>query len=334
MNIPPSIVNAARIGWKWQWNQLMNGLAPSNSEGSYKRPLSAHQDTLVLSEKELSNRDSLRLPHLIVGASCPWAHRTWLIYEFRELSNSIKLIIAKPDHTTGRWRLEPPWLGCSSLMQLYKSCNSRNTQRATVPVLIDPGRGVNNQPKILGNESARLVISLNQWPTNRNAPNLLPQELNVDVENWQKLIQPAINDGVYRCGFARKQSAYDKACNELFDALEIIEKSLSIKGPWLCGEKLTLADIRLFPTLIRWEMVYMPLFGCSKKPLWAFPKIWEWRQKFFSIPKVKNTCDSNSWRKDYFGALFPLRPSCIVPDGPELIQIINAKVQRSNENNQ
>ena len=104
-----------------------------------------------------------------------------------------------------------------------------------------------------------------------------------------------------------------------------INKSLTSKGPWLCGEKLTLADVRLFPTLIRWEMVYMPLFRCSKKPLLLFPKISEWRRRFFQIPEVINTCNSTSWRKDYFGALFPLRPSNIIPAGPELHTIVNAK---------
>ena len=103
--------------------------------------------------------------------------------------------------------------------------------------------------------------------------------------------------------------------------------SLSQKGPWLCGEEMTIADIRLFPTLIRWEMIYLPLFGCSQEPLWAFPNLWEWRQKLFSIPSVAKTCDSKAWREDYFGALFPLRPSNIVPSGPNLTKITNKKIR-------
>ena len=134
-----------------------------------------------------------------------------------------------------------------------------------------------------------------------------------------------VNDGVYRCGFARTQSAYEMSSNNLFDTLKKVNESLSKKGPWLCGKELTLADIRLFPTLIRWEMVYEPLFGCSKEPLWSFPFIWEWRQRLFAMKSISETCDSISWRKDYFGALFPLRPSNIVPCGPDLIKMVNAE---------
>ena len=116
------------------------------------------------------------------------------------------------------------------------------------------------------------------------------------------------------------------ASEQLFNALNIVEESLSQKGPWLCGETLTLADIRLFPTLIRWEAVYEKLFKCTQKPLWLYPKIWDWRKRMYQITEVSNTCDSNSWRNDYFGALFPLNPSNIIPQGTNLTKIINSSI--------
>jgi putative glutathione S-transferase len=112
----------------------------------------------------------------------------------------------------------------------------------------------------------------------------------------------------------------------LFSALEQVEESLQTKGPWLCGEQLTLADVRLFPTLIRWEMVYAPLFGCSARPLWMFPALWGWRQRFFALAGVSESCNSQKWKRDYFGALFPLNPSGIVPDSPDLSRLIGAGV--------
>jgi putative glutathione S-transferase len=100
--------------------------------------------------------------------------------------------------------------------------------------------------------------------------------------------------------------------------------SLKHSGPWLCGEQITLADVRLFPTLIRWEMVYAPLFGCSERPLWQFPKLWDWRRRLYGQPGVQTSCDAKAWRHDYFGALFPLNPGGIVPTGPDLTTLVDS----------
>ncbi len=324
MSIPPVLVSAARLGWHWQWNQLMNGLAPADKEGNYIRPASNQLKAIIPSKQDLDNRSKDSLPHLIIGRSCPWAHRTWLVHKLRNLDQYLTIHVVDADHQGGRWKLDPPWLGCNSLIDLYKRCGSPPTHRATVPVLIDPDKTKDKSPLLLGNESAQLVEALNQWPSNKHAPDLAPIALKEEIENWQNILQYAVNDGVYRCGFARTQSAYDRASNELFSALEKVNQSLSSKGPWLCGEQITLADVRLFPTLIRWEMIYMPLFGCSQKPLWAFTKLWEWRQGLMRIPSIASTCDSSAWRKDYYGALFPLRPSHIIPSGPDLNQIVKA----------
>ena len=324
MSIPPVVVCAAKKTWHWEWQQLMNGLAPTDKEGNYQRPISQKKQAQVLLEDDLFNRSSENLPMLVIGRSCPWAHRTWLVYKIRGLDETLNLLIAHANSNEGRWRINPPFLGCTSLTDLYKICGCPPNHRATVPALIDPGKNKKNNPQLLGNESAQLIEVLNQWPTKlKDAPNLAPNSLNEEISEWEKIIQNAVNDGVYRCGFARNQSAYDKASNELFDGLRLIEKSLAKKGPWLCGDELTIADIRLFPTLIRWEMVYSPLFGCSQESLDSFSSILEWRKKFFKIATVKNTCNGKAWRDDYFGALFPLRPSNIVPKAPNLETIVN-----------
>ena len=214
-----------------------------------------------------------------------------------------------------------PWLGCDSLLELYRHCNAPPSHRATVPVLLDPMR-----KRILGNESAQLVELLNSWPGTSDLGDLAHSDLREAIQQWQTLLQPAVNDGVYRCGFARNQLAFDQAETDLFNALERVEKSLADKGPWLCGTSLTLADVRLFPTLIRWEAVYAPLFGCSRRPLWQFPHLWNWRRRFFNLPGVEGTCDAEAWRRDYYGALFPLNPSGIVPSAPELSTLVNSPV--------
>lgn len=324
MSIPPVVVASARMGWAWQWKQLMNGLAPADQAGNYQRPPSQHQQASVPQAKELATRSAQWRPRLIIGRSCPWAHRTWLMHQLRGLEGSLSVLVAKADHNAGRWQLSPPWLGCDSLLALYRRCGNPPEHRATVPALVDPGSDAQTKPRLLGNESAQLVEVLNHWPAAAGAPDLAPAKLKDELNHWQMLLQTAVNDGVYRCGFARSQQAYEQACSELFDALSQVEESLAKQGPWLCGDQLTIADVRLFPTLIRWEMVYSPLFGCSREPLWSLPNLWRWRQRFLALPGVAETCDGRAWREDYFGALFPLHPSGIVPAGPDLSKLVNA----------
>ncbi|CAI8161110.1 MAG: Glutathionyl-hydroquinone reductase YqjG [Synechococcus sp. CC9902] len=318
MAIPPVLVKTARCGWNWQWLQLMGGLGPADHEGNYRRPAGDHP-TATLPAQPLEGRGRDHRARLILGRSCPWAHRTWLVHTLRQLGESLDLLMAKADHQGGRWQLDPPWRNCSTLLELYRHCGSPPSHRATVPVLVDP-----LEQRILGNESSQLVELLNRWPAAADAPDLAPADLGTAIAEWQELLQGNVNDGVYRCGFARNQTAYNQAESALFAALEEVERSLGSRGPWLCGDRLTLADLRLFPTLIRWESVYAPLFGCSRKQLWQLPNIWRWRQQLLALPGVMATCDAEAWRQDYFGALFPLNPGGIVPAGPELSTLVNS----------
>ena len=317
MSIPPVVVTAARRGWRWQWQQLMGGLGPADAVGNYTRPNSDPLPPPSLNREELLQRNPAQRPLLVIGRSCPWAHRTWLMHQLRHLHDSVTVLMATADHNAGRWALTPAWEGCDTLLKLYRHCDAPPTYRATVPVLVDPKTRI-----LLGNDSAPLVELLNRWPHRDSVVDLAPPESADRIEAWQALLQPAVNDGVYRCGFARNQAAYDRAENELFAALDAVEQSLTTNGPWLCGEQLTLADLRLFPTLIRWELVYAPLFGCSRRPLSHYPLLWDWRQSFYALPGVADTCDGNAWRHDYFGALFPLNPGGIVPAGPDLSTLV------------
>jgi len=326
MPVPSPVIEIARFCWKWQWTQLMNGLAPADKQGNYIRPASQHQTAEFPSYLANSSKSNKHKPILIIGKSCPWAHRTWLVYKLRRLENELNLFIAKPSPSKGKWELVNGLLGCKYLDELYSICGTPPNFRSTVPVLINPIDKIVKKPKIICNESTQLINILNKWPTSNNDTiDLFPEELIDKINNWENLLQSTVNDGVYKCGFARNQFAYKKASDLLFKSLNKIELSLASDSPWLCGNELTLADIRLFPTLIRWESVYVTLFGCSAKPLWSFPNIWSWRQRLFNLPNVADTCDSETWRQDYFGNLFPLRPGGIIPEGASLRDIVNAK---------
>tara|TARA_B100000700_G_scaffold57512_1_gene62346 strand:- start:5853 stop:6827 length:975 start_codon:yes stop_codon:yes gene_type:complete len=323
MAIPKIFVKTARQIWNSEWNILMNGLAPADLKGNYKRPVNIQKKIAIPTEEDLKNRSSDQMPKLIIGKSCPWAHRAWMIYEIKGLHKSINLNIAEVDSEGGRWILEPKIKRCSTLQELYRKCGNHQSKRATVPMLFDPGTEQSSKFRLINNESAELVEILNNWPLNTKNIQLNPNELNEKILNWQNIIQENINNGVYKCGFARNQNAYNKASENLFLSLNIIESSLKSNGPWLCGKDLTIADIRLFPTLIRWESIYQPLFKCSQKPLISFPNIIKWRKKIFEMHNIRKTCDIDSWRQDYFGALFPLNPSGIIPKGDSLEVIVN-----------
>ena len=320
MTIPAVVVAAARAGWHWQWQRLMGGLGPADAEGNYRRPAAAFTALPPLPAQAGEPGRHV----LIVGRSCPWAHRAWLVWRLRQLQESIALLVVDPDPKAGRWRFSTPFLGCNTLQELYQRAGADPNQRATVPVLVEQGSGA----VVLG-ESARLIELLNRWPAPPQAPDLAPEGLASTVTPWRELFQDAVNDGVYRCGFARNQAAYDRAEMALFQALEQAERHLAAAGagPWLCGQALTLADVQLFPTLIRLELVYAPLFGVSRRPLWQLPALWRWRQRFYGLPGVADTCCDQAWRRDYFGALFPLNPSGIVPAGPELATLVQAPLQ-------
>ena len=323
MATPPILVKAAREIWSCEWNILMNGLAPSDSKGNYKRPENPQQEINIPTKEDLEKRDSEQMPYLIVGKSCPWAHRVWIMHEIKGLKSTINLRIAQVDSSGGRWIFEPKLKGCKTLQQLYKKCNNYQIKRATLPVLFDPGKEPKSKFRLISNESADLVNILNEWPVNNNNFDLNPKKYHKKIINWHYLIQENVNNGVYKCGFSRNQNAYEIASENLFSILTIIEDNLNSNGPFLCGEELTIADVRLFPTLIRWESIYEPLFKCSKKQIHSFPNILKWRKMIFNLHNINKTCDADAWREDYFGSLFPLNPSSIIPKGENISKIIN-----------
>ncbi len=315
MGIPPAVVAAARTGWHWQWLQLMSGLGPADNEGNYRRP-----PGVFVAKPELPRSAGAPGAHvLIVGRSCPWAHRAWLVWQLRQLQQSIDLLVVEPDPKAGRWRFSPPFRGYQTLQELYLAAGADPNQRATVPVLMDSHSG-----EVVVGESARLMELLNDWPAPPGVLNLAPASQVQAIGEWRERLQHSVNDGVYRCGFARNQGAYDRAEAALFETLAEAESVLSspAAAPWLCGKAPSLADVQLFPTLIRLELVYAPLFGVSRQPIWQFPGLWRWRQRFFALAGVAETCCEQAWREDYFGALFPLNPSGIVPAGPALSTMV------------
>jgi hypothetical protein len=207
---PPWLVRSARSAWHWQWRRLMEGLGPADASGHYRRPEAGFPALPPLPADAATAGSHV----LIVGRSCPWAHRAWLVWSLRQLGGTIELVVVEPDPEAGRWCFATPFEGCSTLLDLYRRCGAAAGVRATVPLLYSCSR-----QQVLVGESARLIELLNQWPAPGGAPDLDPPAQRQATAQWRQRLQGAVNDGVYRCGFARNQAAYDEAETELFSTL-------------------------------------------------------------------------------------------------------------------
>ena len=307
------IINFAKKFWFWFWIKLMNGFAPSDLQGNYIRPSG------ILIDKIFEIKGNNVNTYLLVGNSCPWCHRTLLVHKMKNLSNKVKVIFLEADINSGQWIFNEKFEECETLHQFYKKAQKHNLFRSTLPLLFN---FQNDQIKILSNESSEIVKFLNSIKVDSSQKALQISKCDQDL---LEIIHSDINNGVYKCGFARNQISYEKASKNLFEALTKIEKKFDKNlGNWICGEDLTYADIYLFPTIIRWELIYRQLFKCTEKEISDFKNIIKWRLRFFKLTKVSETCFDSEWKKDYYKALFPLNPNQIIPVLPSLKEIMQS----------
>ena len=307
------LINFSKKFWFWFWTKLMDGFAPSDSQGNYRRPKG------ILIDKNYEFKFKKENIYLLVGNSCPWCHRTLLVYKLKNLSKKVKVIFLEADINSGQWIFNEKFEGCETLHQFYKKAKMNNLFRSTLPLLFNFH---NNQINIISNESFEIVRLLNSKEGESSQKTL--QICNCD-QDLLEIIHSDINNGVYKCGFARNQRSYEKASKNLFEALTKIEKKFDENlGNWICGEDLTYADIYLFPTIIRWELIYRQLFKCTEKEISDFKNIIKWRLSFFELTKVSETCFDSEWKKDYYKALFPLNPNQLIPVLPSLKEIMQS----------
>ena len=307
------LINFAKKFWFWFWTKLMDGFAPSDLQGNYRRPKG------ILIDKNYEFKFKKENIYLLVGNSCPWCHRTLLVYKLKNLSKKVKVIFLEADINSGQWIFNEKFEGCETLHQFYKKAKMNNLFRSTLPLLFNFH---NNQINIISNESFEIVRLLNSKEEESSQKTL---EISNCDQNLLEVIHSDINNGVYKCGFARNQRSYEKASKNLFEALTKIEKKFDENlGNWICGEDLTYADIYLFPTIIRWELIYRQLFKCTEKEISDFKNIINWRSRFFKLTKVSETCFDSEWKKDYYKALFPLNPNQIIPVLPSLKEIMQS----------
>jgi glutathionyl-hydroquinone reductase len=312
MALPSAIViKTGRWVWSTLWHLMMSQLAPRSSTGAYQRPQSQFRGWIGQADGRFP-ADSGRYV-LIVGEGCPWAHRTLVVRALKGLTAAIEVVKVVPNVNAGGWKFETIFEGCSDLPELYRLAQPGYKGRSTVPVLWDA-----LSQTVVNNESADILVMLNDqfnpWAEHPET-DLYPAELRPEIDHWNEKIYQAVNNGVYRCGFAQTQIAYDQACTELFAALDELEAVLA-QQRYICGGQVTLADIRLFTTLFRFDAVYFGLFKCSLRQIQSYQNLGPYLRDLYQLPGVRETCSLEAVRNDYYGNLFPLNPSGIIPLGP------------------
>lgn len=322
-SLPPgALVSVVKEVWSTGWLTMMAQLAPPTNTKDYNRPSSQFRNRPL----------SVAKPgqfHLYVALACPWAHRAAIVHSLKGLGDNVPISVAVPG-ATGLWEFAPeqqpgaiqrlvPTADRANdqkrMADVYKSQPGGYNGRSTVPMLWD-----SFQKRVLNNESADIIEILN-LDFNHLAANpdldLAPTYLQGEIATWNELIYGGINNGVYRCGFAQSQEAYNLAVESLFAALDKVDAHLATSR-YLCGGIFTLADVRLFTTLFRFDPVYQILFKCSKQKLAEYAHLHEYMRDVYQIPGVAATCDMDAIMHGYYKVLFPLNPGGISPAVPRV----------------
>jgi putative glutathione S-transferase len=257
--------------------------------------------------------------HLYVSLACPWAHRTLIMRALKGLEQSIGVSIV-------HWRmLEHGWTFADGpgvvadsinharyLHQIYVAADPKYSGRVTVPVLWDKQRGT-----IVNNESSEIIRMLNSaFDAIGGRPgDYYPLDLRAEIDALNSRIYDTLNNGVYKAGFATTQDAYEEAVKPLFETLDWLEQRLA-GSRYLCGDRLTEADIRLFTTLIRFDSVYFGHFKCNIRRIADYPALAAYTRDLYHLPDVTGTVDFFHIKHHYYESHRSINPAGIVPIGP------------------
>ncbi len=259
--------------------------------------------------------------HLYVSYACPWAHRTLILRTLKKLEDVISFSVVHHFMGENGWTFlaedgatGDALYGSDFLHQIYTRANPAYSGRVTVPVLWDKQRQT-----IVSNESAEIIRMLNsafdEWGDATR--DFYPKPLRAGIDAVNELVYPAINNGVYRAGFATTQAAYEEAFDELFAALDEMELRLS-RGRYLLGDRMTEADWRLFTTLVRFDPVYVCHFKCNLRRIADYPNLSNYLRDLYQTPGVAETVNMHHIKSHYYGSHATINPTRIVPKGPDL----------------
>ncbi|MCW3006960.1 MAG: glutathione S-transferase family protein [Solirubrobacterales bacterium] len=250
--------------------------------------------------------------HLYLSYACPWAHRALIVRHLKGLDDVVGVSFVNP------YRDERGWMftdaehhddlhGWTLLSEAYLATDPAFAGRVSVPVLWDREEG-----RIVNNESGDIVKMLNRWGS---GPDLEPAELQDEIDAVNALVYENVNNGVYRAGFASSQEAYEEAFTGLFDALARLDDRLG-RQRYLAGDVTTLADWRLFTTLVRFDAVYHTHFKCNGHRLIEYPNLWPYARELYQVPGVAQTVRFDEIKRHYYTTHDMINPTRIIPAGP------------------
>lgn len=255
--------------------------------------------------------------HLFVSAGCPWAHRTILVRRLKKLEDVISISFSDLPRvhswafSTGIGRDLMPKHGVFELHQAYTATLPDYTGRVTVPTLWDRERWT-----IVSNESADIIRMLNsefdEWGDRK--VDLYPAALREEIDEINRRVYEDVNNGVYRCGFAKSQAAYEEAFRKLFDTLDWLDQRLD-SHRYLCGDRVTEADWRLYVTLVRFDIAYYSNFKCNRQHLYEYPNLSNYLRELYQWPGIAQTTDFQMIKRVYFSNK-DVNPSGLIPIGP------------------
>jgi glutathionyl-hydroquinone reductase len=257
---------------------------------------------------------------LVAAAACPWANRTLIVRKLLGLEDVISLGMPGPTHDQRSWTfdLDPdgvdPVLGIHFLKDAYERRFPGYPRGITVPAIVEIETG-----EVVTNDFPWITHDFFfEWREHHrpDAPDLWPADLREEMEVVMKRVFTEVNNGVYRCGFAGSQEAYDAAYDRLWAALDWLEERLATRR-YLMGEAITEADVRLFTTLARFDAVYHGHFKCNRQKLTELPNLWGYARDLFQTPGFGDTIDFGQIKAHYYVVHSDINPSGIVPQGPD-----------------
>jgi glutathionyl-hydroquinone reductase len=297
--------------WVDQWYDT------DSSDGEYQRQDSRFRNWLTPDGEDGPNGEpgfkaEKGRYHLYVSLACPWAHRTLIVRQLKELQGYIDVTVVEPIMLENGWEMSDPLYELEFLYQLYLQADANYEGRVTVPVLWDK-----QTQTIVSNESSEIIRMFNTAFNHLtgNSSDYYPEELHDDINSLNDRIYETINNGVYRAGFATTQAAYEAAFHSLFDSLDWVEGLLT-QHRYLVGDQLTEADWRLFTTLIRFDAVYFGHFKSNRQLLADYPAISGYVRELYQVPGVAETVNFEHIKTHYYASHLTINPTGIIPVGP------------------
>lgn len=299
--------------WTTDWNER-------DQSGKFNRSPTKFRDRITADGSSGFPAASGRY-HLYVSLACPWAHRTLMMRSLKGLEAVIGVSIVDAVLSEKGWYFsENPGAIPDSvnqaeyLQEIYVKADAKYTGRVTVPVLWDKEKST-----IVNNESREIIRMFDtefaEFATRTN--DLYPQDLQQQIDDTIDKIYMPVNNGVYRAGFATTQEAYEEAVTELFQNLDYWEAVLA-KQRYLCGDRLTEADICMFSTLLRFDSVYHGHFKCNLRRILDYPNLWNYLKELYQHPQIQPTCNLDHIKRHYYMSHPQINPTRIVPIGPQI----------------